>query len=288
MKIVSVGKSSEYDFIYDPDDSTVEVLGEKISVKEFGEVWDLGEDYTATVKRRSKLLDAFNQRAIPDLAEMSIVCNHLPDFSPDKDDFHYPIARTLEVPDLMCPKDMGGLFSKDMRIDVYNCLRRTDEQSMEGGVYVVVACDDQETWDVLKEKGVPLSKNGKTALIYYPAHYLGFETIFSVLSVGKLNIPTSSVSPEPRYDLVSRATKPLKKGTKLKAQGHHHIIEGLEGVLLPAARIDHNKQLPYYLADGTTLACDVSPGDLITAEMLGNTRRRHFMEAAGRTGRCVL
>ena len=73
----------------------------------------------------------------------------------------------------MCPQTMGGLFAGASRIDVYNCLRRPDEQSMEGGVYVVVACNDEETWQVLLEKGVPLSRNGKTALIYYPAPLSG-------------------------------------------------------------------------------------------------------------------
>jgi len=268
LKIVSIGKSSEYDFIYDPEASTVQVLDKKISVEGFDEVWDLGNDYDATVKQRSRILNAFSQRAIPDLAEMSIVCNHLPGFNPDREDFHYPIARTVEVPDLMCPKEMGGLFSGDLRIDVYNCLRRPDEQSMEGGVYVVVACDDEETWKVLKEKGVPVSRNQNCALIYYPAHYLGFEAIFSVLSAGMLKLPTSSINPEPRYDLVARTNMPLKKGTKFQAKGHHHIIEGLEGILLPSCSISENRQLPYYLADGTTLKCDVEPGELIAADML--------------------
>ena len=112
LKIVSVGKASEYDFIYDPADSTVEVLGKKITVKEFPDVWDLGSDFAATVKRRSKLLDAFNQRAIPDLAEMSIVCNHLPGFNPDVEDFHYPLPVPWKYRTLMCPGEMGGLFSE--------------------------------------------------------------------------------------------------------------------------------------------------------------------------------
>ncbi len=268
LEIVSVGKASEYDFIYDPADETVRVLDQKIKVDGFAEVWSLGDDVAGTVARRSELLAEFSQRAIPDLAEMAIVCNHLAGIHPDIEEFHYPVARTVEVPDLMCPQTMGGLFAGDSRIDVYNCLRRPDEQSMEGGVYVVVACNDEETWQVLLEKGVPLSRNGKTALIYYPAHYLGFETLFSVLSVGLLGLPTSSTNPEPRYDVVARAAVPLSRGSRLEAKGHHHVINGLEGVLLPAQKVSHNTQLPYYLADGSVLTCDVKPGELITAAML--------------------
>ncbi len=268
LTILGIGKSSEYDFIYNPSDSTVEVLGRKESVPGFAEVWDLGDDYEATVKKRSEMLSMFSQRAIPDLAEMSIVCNHLPEFDPDLENFHYPVARTLEVADLMCPKEMGGLFSATNKIDVFNCLRRTDEQSMEGGEFVVVACDDEETWQVLKEKGVPVSRNGKTAMIYYPAHYLGFEALFSVLSVGILGLPTGSDNPRPRYDLVSRATKDIPAGTDLKAVGHHHVIDGLEGILRTAKRVDANVQLPYYLADGMKVKRDIKKGELITADML--------------------
>lgn len=268
LTILGIGKASEYDFIYDVAESTVEVLGKKVHVPGFADVWDLGDDYAATVKKRSEMLKMFNQRAIPDLAEMSIVCNHLSDFDPDVEAFHYPIARSLEVADLMCPKEMGGLFSDSKRIDVFNCLRRTDEQSMEGGEFVVVACDDEETWRVLKDKGVPVSKNGKTAMIYYPAHYLGFEALFSVFSIGMLGLPTGSDNPTPRYDLVAKANRDMAKGTHLKAVGHHHVIDGFDGIIRPAARIDRNIQLPYYLADGMTLKCDVKKGELLTSEML--------------------
>lgn len=268
LTILGIGKASEYDFVYDVQESTVEVLGKKVHIPNFADVWNLGDDHEATLKKRSEMLGMFNQRAVPDLAEMSIVCNHLPGFDPDVEAFHYPIARTLEVPDLMCSKEYGGLFSENNKIDVFNCLRRTDEQSMEGGEFVVVACDDEETWQVLKDKGVPVSKNGKTAMIYYPAHYLGFEALFSVLSVGLLGLPTSSDNPKPRYDLVAKANRDMKKGTQLKAVGHHHVIEGFDGILRPSARIDENTQLPYYLADNMKLSQDVKKGELLTAEMI--------------------
>ncbi|MGE4585148.1 MAG: NAD(P)H-dependent oxidoreductase [Sphaerochaeta sp.] len=268
LTILGIGKASEYDFIYDSAESSIEVLGRKEHIPHFAEVWDLGDDYEKTVQKRSEMLDMFGQRAIPDLAEMSIVCNHLPEFDPDIEAFHYPIARTLEVADLMCPKDRGGLFSGKCKIDVFNCLRRTDEQSMEGGEFVVVACDDEQTWQVLKGKGVPVSRNGKTAMIYYPAHYLGFEALYSVFSVGMLGLPTGAEAPTPRYDLVARANRDMQRGTQLKAVGHHHVIEGFDGILRPAARIDAQGQLPYYLADGMTLKKDVKAGELLTADML--------------------
>ena len=268
LSILSIGKSSEYDFIYDPKASTMRVLDTTLSVQDFESLWEAGENIDETLRRRSEVLSLFPQRALPDLSEMGIVCNHLPEFNPDLPSFHFPVARTLEIPDIMRPEEIGGIFSGGLRIDVVNCLRRVDEQSMEGGVYVVVECDDEETWRVLREKGVPVSRNQKSALIYYPAHYLGFEAIFSVLSVGLLGIPSGTSEPYPRYDLVARSVKPLKAGTRLEARGHHHVIDGLEGLLLPAAGISANTQLPYYLAHGTVLKRDIEPGVLVTAELL--------------------
>lgn len=268
LSILSIGKSSEYDFIYNDAERTMTVLDRTVAVPDFANVWHLGDDVNETLQRRSALLADFNQRALPDLTEMGIVCNHLPDFLPDVPAFHCPVARTVEIPEIMCPEGEGGILGGSPRIDVVNCLRRTDEQSLEGGVYVVVACDDEETWSVLLEKGVPISRSRKAALIYYPAHYLGFETVFSILSIGLLGIPTGSIAPRPRYDLVARACKPLAKGTRLEALGHHHVISGLEGLLLPAEPVALNRQLPYYLADRTVLKQDVQPGTCITAEML--------------------
>jgi len=270
LKIVSIGKSSEYDFVYNIDKQTIRVMEKEVTVEEFSKYWDLGDEYITAVNKRSSLLSMFGQRAIPDLAEMAIVSNHLPEFDPDIETFHCPICRTVEIPDLMCSKEMGGLFSGNNRIDVINCLRRSDEQSLEGGVYVVVECDDEETWRVLQEKGTPVSRNGKCALVYYPAHYLGFETLFSVLSVGLLGLPTGSNNPQPRYDLVGRATRTMSKGTHLRALGHHHVIDGFEAILRPARSIDENAQLPYYLADGMILNQDVQAGELLTASMLEN------------------
>ena len=268
LTILSIGKSSEYDFIYDEEKSTITVLDEALRVPGLTDHLHLGDDIAATLQTRGELCAKFSQRNIPDFAEMGIVCNHLPEFHPDRAEMHTPIARALEIPDIMCPKEYGGVFEGGNRIDVVNCLRRPDEQSLEGGEWVVVACDDAETWQVLKEKGVPVSRNQKTAMIYYPAHYLGFETLFSVHSVCNLGLPTGSAEPTPRYDLVARADRPLKKGTRLLAQGHHHVIEGLEGLLMPAQPVEEATQLPYFLADHTIVKEDIAPGTLITKDML--------------------
>ena len=56
----------------------------------------------------------------------------------------------------------------------------------------------------------------------------------------------------------------LPKGTVLDMGGHHHTIDGVEGVLNPAAAIGTDAALPFYLLSHRTLCRDVPAGKLIT------------------------
>lgn len=265
---LSVGKASEYDFIYDKNTDTVTVLGDTIHNSGITKTFELVNDTSEMVTKRATICSRFSQKNVPDFTEMQIVCNHVEGLHPDRSRMHTPIATTLEIPDIAMPKSIGGLFGEGLCIDVVNSLRRADEMSLEGGVYAVVACDDEETWRVLKDKGVAVSRNEKAALIYYPAHYLGFEALFSIFSIHYLGLPTSSSEPRPRYDVVGRTTRLIAKGTRLQALGHHHIIDGLQPEIMPAKAIDDLGQLPYFLADNTIARVDIPEGTLISANML--------------------
>ena len=68
----------------------------------------------------------------------------------------------------------------------------------------------------------------------------------------------------PLCDLCGRAVRDLPKGTVLDMGGHHHTIDGVEGVLNPAAAIGPDAALPFYLLSHRTLCRDVPAGKLIT------------------------
>lgn len=40
---------------------------------------------------------------------------------------------------------------------------------MAGGVFIVVECKDKKSWQVLKAKGHPCSRNDRYAALYHPA-----------------------------------------------------------------------------------------------------------------------
>ena len=73
-------------------------------------------------------------------------------------------------------------------IDVFNCMRRTDEQSFGGGVFIIVDTEKNDSWEILREKGISVSEDGKRALLYNPSHLLGLEAAVSIMSTVWLDI----------------------------------------------------------------------------------------------------
>ncbi|MGB1553409.1 MAG: hypothetical protein ACPHDR_04335, partial [Candidatus Puniceispirillaceae bacterium] len=70
-------------------------------------------------------------------------------------------------------------------------------------------------------------------------------------------------------DLQARTTRAWKKGEVLAiTDHHHHEVDGLEPLLRSATRASMDAPLPYYMAAGQQLACDVPAGKLITREMI--------------------
>jgi len=268
MNIVCAGKSSEYDFVYDPGAKTVTSLDKRISAPDFDDLWSMGDRTAAEmVAGRSEMLSALPQHAVPDLNEMGIVCNAT-GMKPSCRTFHAPVARTVEIPEFLTTKDQGGILDRAGVVDVVNNLRRPDEASMGGGVFIIVECEDQASWKVLEAKGHPTNRIGSCAMIYHPAHLLGVEAPISVLAAALLGHATGGRTLKPICDLAGRATKDLKAGTLLKSVGHHHVIEGVDGILLDAFKAQGDNPVPFYLMDNAVLKQDVPAGATITCNMV--------------------
>ena len=236
LNVVAAGKSSEDDFVYDRIHGTAFWRGEEVTLPDFADVWVMPErGVKETVEARSEMLWAFPQRTVPDLCEMGVVCNHS-DLLPDCPTFHAPHARTLEVSEILRPVDDGGILERPGTIDVFNCLRRSDEQSFAGGVFIVVERTDAATWQVLKGKGIPISRAGGHASLYNPSHLLGVEAPASVLSACLLGYGTGPPNVEHKVDLLARADRnwSTRKVLTITYQ-HHHEVAGLEPLLMPPA-----------------------------------------------------
>jgi predicted homoserine dehydrogenase-like protein len=264
--IVAAGKSSEYDFVFDEVKETVSWLERSVAVPGFKRLWDKGSRALIDVlAERSQLLEIIPQRTVPDFCEMGVVANAT-GLRPDTSGFHAPVARTLEVPEALIPKEAGGLLSRRGIVDVFNCLRRTDEASFAGGVFVVVELQDRKTWELLKGKGIP-SGGGRYAMIYNPTHLLGVEAPLSILAACALKHASAGDALRPVCDLIGRATKPLQAGQAL-AIGARHTIDHVEPMLVDAKPASNGNPVPYYMAGGGTLRRAVPAGTIITCDMV--------------------
>jgi len=272
LDIVCAGKAGEYDFVWDEPAGTVAAIGTSVPAPWMTALWNgPGDGLIARVYARADECGAWPHRTVPDLCELGIVANAT-GLVPDCASLHAPICRTLELPDLMRPREEGGLFARRGVVDMFNCLRRNDELSFAGGVFVVVHCDDSATWRVLRAKGIPTSQDGRHALLHNPVHLLGIEAPMTLFDLASTSRPVANLSPV--CDLHARALRKLPAGTCLDL-GPRHAIDGVEPLLAAATPARTGMPIPYYMAAGSTLVTDVAAGEIL--------RRDHVAEPADST-----
>lgn len=265
LPIAAAGKSSEYDYVFDPARKTVRWTDREVPAPDLERLWHTGgTDIDALLGARSQALAALPQRTVPDFCEMNLVANAT-GLHPDRPDFHAPFARTPELPDIYIPRAAGGVLANPGAIDVFNCLRRPDEASFAGGVFVVVELADDKTGALFRGKGIPVSRGGRHALIYNPSHLLGVEAPISILAAARLRHATIDESYRPVCDLVGRAAKDLPAGETLNIVGTRHAVPNIEPALQASVAAQGDQPLPYYMAVGRTLARAVRKGQLLSA-----------------------
>lgn len=266
LPIVAAGKSSESDFVWDPEADTVTAWEKAVPARDFAAAFGkAGSDPLALLEARARL--PFPHATVPDLCEMGIVANHT-GLMPDLAALHAPIARTTELPSLFRPAAEGGLLSGSGRVDMFNCLRRPDELSFAGGVFVIAETPDAETGKLFAGKGIPTSPDGRYVLLHNPVHLLGAEAPMSVLSAALLGQSTGGAEVKPRVDLVARASRDLEAGETL-TMGYRHVIAGLEPLLLPARPLGPAEPVPYYLTAGRPVLRRVARGAILSCADIG-------------------
>ena len=265
FEIIAAGKSSEYDFVYDHASGFVDWTDRRCAAPSLAEHWILGDDVAATLARRSELLAELPQSATPDYCEMNVVANST-GLIPSRDALNYPVCRISELADIFIPRAEGGVLDRVGVVDVFNCLRRPEEVSFGGGVFVIVRCGDPVTWELLRGKGHVVSRNGRYACIFLPYHLMGLETPLSLLSAAGHGRASGSDRQKVHAVMVARADRDFRAGEVLSMGGHHHVMDGCTALLLPAAEAEG--LAPFYLAANKPLARDLPKGALLREEMV--------------------
>jgi predicted homoserine dehydrogenase-like protein len=263
--VVCAGKASEHDFVGDGARGTVTHAGVSHAIPNLDSLWTLGADVTATLNARSQALAQFPQSATPDYCEMNVVANST-GLLPACDALHYPMCRTSELADVFVPVAEGGILTRTGVVDVFNPLRRSDEASFGGGVFVIVRCTDRAVWQLLKDKGHVVGRSGRYACIYQPFHLMGLESLTSIYSAMLHGRASGSTAQRPQAVMVARATRDLRAGETLAMGGHMHEMQGVAARLVDAKHAQD--AAPYYLAADKRLLQHVPCGSAIPAAAL--------------------
>ncbi|WP_194205926.1 homoserine dehydrogenase [Superficieibacter sp. 1612_C1] len=265
LEIVAAGKSSEYDFVWSPASNTITWCDRQVEVSGLTECWQLSDDIAATLARRTSLLSMLPLSATPDYCEMNVVANSAA-LTPACDEMSYPMCHISELADIFIPEEDGGILKRHGVVDVFNCLRREDEVSFGGGVFIIVRCKDNATWEMLAGKGHVVSKNGKYACIYLPYHIMGLESPLSIFSAVLHHRASGATNQQIHAVMAGYADRPLKKGELLEMGGHHHTIPNVSARLLPKSA--GAGIAPYYLLSNKVLTRDIPQGELIPLDAL--------------------
>ena len=294
LRVIAGGKACDSEFVHDPLQRTV---SRRARLREYRVELD---DATAPafgpippqqaperVAARRRILAEFPAIGGWDLGEMAIAANAT-GLLPDVPQLHAPIAHVAEIPEVLCPRDEGGILGRSGAIEAVICLRHPQEAGMGGGVFVVVDSASDYSRNIMVRKGLISNRRGSAALIYRPYHLCGVETPLTMLWAGFLQAPTGSAELLPRVDVVARTRVDLKAGETLP--GDHS--PKLQSLMLPAVPVTDAAPLPFHLGNGNPLACDVPAGTMITAAMveppadstlwaLRKEQDAHFLGAGG-------
>jgi predicted homoserine dehydrogenase-like protein len=259
LEIVALGKSGEYDLVFDPDAGTLTQLDTTIDATGMADLLRLGDDVRETLRRRAELVASLKRRAAADHCEMTVVSQYTGAL-PDREDLHYPVARPAELADIYAGRAHGGIIETPRSLDVFSALRLPGEASFAGGVFAVVRTGDPETWRMLAGKGHVVSRDGRYASIFWPYHLMGVETPLTIAAAAHgYGIPAL---PAQHAILAARTTRPFQAGDVFVVEGHHHEIDGIDPVIRPAAT-EPADTLPFYLLGGARLVRDVPAGHLL-------------------------
>lgn len=222
-----------------------------------------GGSTKAVALRAAALGDSARVRR-DDVMELTIVANAT-GLRPDAEILRAPILRTIEIPEVLCPIDEGGILQTRGAIEMAICLRGQNDPGMGGGVFIVVECANDYSREILYGKGLVSNRSGTAGLVYRPYHLCGVETPISILCAGLLGVPTGTDEYVPRYDLVARAARDIKKGEIIDDTAD---AQSLEAIMVPAHPIGKGIPLPMQMIERNPLNVDVAEGNIINADMV--------------------
>jgi predicted homoserine dehydrogenase-like protein len=207
-----------------------------------------------------KMFNSFLDGSKPAI-ESTAVCNATGLTAP-VDGLSYPSGSIDEIPNLMRPKNEGGVLQSSGQVEVISSLSGDGvpvPYDIRFGVWVVFEGDTDYIKHCFEEYGVKTDDSGRYACLYKRWHLIGLEVGISVASVGLRGESTGSPNAF-RADVLAVAKRNLKVGEVLDGEGGYTVV----GKLAPAEKSLKLGALPLGLAHGLKLKSDVAEGKPVT------------------------
>ena len=260
LEVLCGGKFCDTGIRFDPGDALLTARGKTVSLDRDTERYFrgiAGESVSELVARRAAFLGEWNPIDVNDYEESAIMANAT-GLVPDTEELHHPTLRPAEIPEVLCPVQEGGILQNRGAIDAVIELRDPGVMGLGGGVFVVVTCVNDYSFQILRSKGeLPANSRGTALMIHRPYHFCGVEATLSILYAGLLGVATGASEYYPRFDVVGRASRQMAAGETIQC-------EDLAGALQPSRPVHGESPIPVRMAEGRPLAMPVSEGDLIT------------------------
>lgn len=275
LSVISGGKATDGEFIYDEAAGTVTIKTDKpIHAPSVETITVAPEDrqylgmiphgrVEEYVRKRAEIFSHLPQPGAYDLCEMTVAANYT-GLAPAVDTLHHVPMRITEIPVVYCEEEHGGLFEGRDHIDLATCLRAPAESGLGGGVFLVVRCDNAYSNHVLTTKGQIGNYDNTAAVIYRPYHLCGVETSSTLLLAGLLNIDTGAPDYRPRYDLVKVAARDIATG---EVFGNDHSQQ-MTARIVPAEPVTAGNLACAHLLTGNRARVAIPAGTPITYDMV--------------------
>ncbi|WP_372619545.1 NAD(P)H-dependent oxidoreductase [Falsiroseomonas sp.] len=193
--------------------------------------------------------------------EMAAIANAC-DLAPPEDGLLFPPCGTAQLPNVLRPREAGGVLPGKGMVEVVSSLTREGAEipdNLRWGVFVVFEGESDYARRCFAEYGVVTDEAGRYAALWRPYHFIGLELGVSVASAALRREPTGCAT---RWaaDCVAVAKRPLRTGEVLDGEGGATVW----GKCIPAARSLREAAVPIGLAHGVALARDLAEGAMVT------------------------
>ncbi len=220
--------------------------------------------------------------------EMAVVANAA-GLEPAADGLAFPACGVDDLPNILRPRQDGGILSHTGTVEVVSSLERDGRpvfRDLRWGVYVTFAAPSDYVRKCFAEYGLKTDTTGRYSAMYKPYHLIGLELGLSVASIMVRGEPTGTTRGF-QGDVVATAKRDLAPGERLDGEGGATVF----GKLMPAQASLAAGCLPIGLAHDVVLKQPIAAGqpvrwqDVAFDDANPTVRFRREMESvSGREG----